>query len=401
MKLNITFQLMILAVLFSFTTNAQTFVYNESTSSGMFFESPNGGEVANPLPDDVNSTANCAFSGTENPFPWMEIQYFPNPAFTPAAGDKLFFSVYNPDNSPGAQIQFNAGAFFGGNVTYEAATQTGWVEYSINLDDIAGNELTQVILFPTEGTSIGVYIDNIYFHNESILSPPSTETVWVYNEEVSSGMFFESPNGAEVANPVSDEVNNSANCAFSGTDNPFPWLEIQYFPNPSFTPALGDKLFFSVYNPDNSPGAQIQFNSGAFFGGNVTYEAASQTGWVEYSISLDDIAGNELTQIILFPTEGTSVGVYIDNIYFGSESTLSTDFPELAQEFMFIDTEGRVAFENNQNNAQLMVFDLSGRMLINEKLDGNRSQKTLNQKGIYIVKLQKGNSVSTKKLFYR
>ena len=400
MKTKITFYLFILVSLIPRFVNSQTFVFNESVSSGIFFESPNGEIVTNPLQDDVNASETCAFSGTENPFPWLEIQYFPSPAFTPAAGDKLFFSVYNPNNAPGAQIQFNSGAFFGGNVTYESASLTGWVEYSINLDGIAGNELTQIILFPAEGTSIGVYIDNIYFNDQSVLSPPVSGPTYVYNEEVSSGMFFESPNGEIVTNPLQDDINASETCAFSGTENPFPWLEIQYFPSPAFTPAAGDKLFFSVYNPNNAPGAQIQFNSGAFFGGNVTYESASLTGWVEYSINLDGIAGNELTQIILFPAEGTSIGVYIDNIYFANQSALSVDSLEIVDQFVYIDSDGRITFDKEQYNTQVYVFDINGRLLISENINGKSTSKSLNQKGIYILKAVSDDSVMGKKLIF-
>lgn len=397
----ITINGMILTLLFlSFSTQAQTYVYNETTSSGIFFESGNGEEIANPLSDDVNSSATVAFSGTDNPFPWLEIQFFPNPGFTPSSDDKLYFSVYNPDSAPGAQIQFNNGELFGGNVTYDASSQTGWVEYSVDLGDLEGNELNQIILFPVEGTSIGVYVDNIYFNNESVITPPSTGTTFVYNEDVSSGIFFESGNGAEQTNPVSDAVNSSANCAFSGTDNPFPWLEIQFFPSPAFTASTGDKLFFSVYNPDAAPGAQIQFNSGAFFGGNVTYDATNTTGWVEYSIDLDDEVGNEITQVILYPVEGTSIGVFVDNIYFANSSVLSIDNSEFVEELIFINQQGQVIFENAQSNAELHVFDLNGRLIFKENVEGRISENTLNTKGVYIIKAVNGRSVNTRKLIF-
>ena len=401
MRTKITIKLMIIAVLFSFSVNAQTYVYNESTSSGIFFQGTDGAEVNNPVQDDVNDSATSAMSATDGD--WQQIQFFPT--FSPATGDKLFFSVYNPNDVGPGQVQFEytsaAGTWqYGADVTYEAGSLSGWQEYSVNLNDHVGEEINKIVIMPAGPNSASVYIDNMYFNDQSVSNPATSETTFVYNEDTTSGMFFESPNGAEVANPLPNDVNSSANCAFSGTDNPFPWLEIQYFPSPGFTPATGDKLFLSIYNPDNAPGAQIQFNSGAFFGGNITYEAAASSGWVEYSINLDDIAGNELTQIILYPAEGTSIGVYIDNIYFGSETVLSTDFPELLEEFMFIDTEGRVSFENYQENTKLMVFDLNGRMIINENLEGNKSANSLNQKGIYIIKLQKGNSVNTKKLIF-
>ncbi|WP_345276897.1 T9SS type A sorting domain-containing protein [Litoribaculum gwangyangense] len=389
MKSKITFLLCLIAVMLSMMVDAQTYVYNESTSSGMFFESPNGGEVSNPLSDAVNSSANCAFSGTDNPFPWLEIQYFPN--YTPVSGDKLFLSVYNPNSSPGAQVQFNDGAYFGGNISYSGS---GWQEYVIALDDEIGNSITKITLYPTEGTSIGVYVDNIYFGQNSVLAP--AENPIVYDETESSGMFFESPNGAEVSNPLSDAVNSSANCAFSGTTNPFPWLEIQYFP--TYTPVAGDKLFFSVYNPNSSPGAQVQFNDGAYFGGNITY---SGTGWQEYSITLDDEIGNTMTKITLYPTEGTSIGVYVDNIYFGQSSTLSNKSFTKFEEVVFFDKSGKINFAKDQINTSLKVFDMLGRLILDETIQGKTSSKAVSNEGIYILQIEKDDVRGVKKIFFQ
>lgn len=387
-KNSLTIVIVALSLISGFNVKAQTFVYNESTSSGMFFESPNGSEVSNPLSDAVNSSANCAFSGTTNPFPWLEIQYFPT--YTPVAGDKLFFSVYNPDGSPGAQIQFNDGAYFGGNITYSGS---GWQEYSIILDNEIGNSLTKITLYPTEGTSIGVYVDNIYFGQSSVLSP--AENPIVYDETTSSGMYFESPNGTEVSNPLSDSVNSSANCAFSGTSDPFPWLEIQYFP--TYTPVAGDKLFFSAYNPNAASGAQIQFNDGAYFGGNVTY---SGSGWQEYSVTLDDEIGNTLTKIILYPDSGNPVGVYIDNIYFGTTSVLSTNSVAKINNRVYISKEGRILFNKEQTNTLLSVYDLMGRLIFEEEINGREGEKELNHKGIYILRVQSDNGVSSQKCIH-
>ena len=372
----------------SILTAESSIVYDESTSSGMFFESPNGGEASNPLSDAVNSSANCAYSGTTDPFPWLEIQYFPT--YTPVAGDKLFFSVYNPNSASGAQIQFNDGAYFGDNVTYSG---TGWQEYSITLDDEIGNTLTKIILYPDSGNPVGVYIDNIYFAQNSVLAP--AENPIVYDESTSSGMFFESPNGGEVSNPLSDAVNSSANCAYSGTTDPFPWLEIQYFP--SYTPVAGDKLFFSVYNPNSATGAQIQFNDGAYFGGNVTY---SGTGWQEYSITLDDEIGNTLTKIVLYPDSGNPVGVYVDNIYFGTSSTLSTNPIAKISNKAFVSKEGNIQFSKVQTNTLLKVYDLMGRLILEEKINGKKGDKVLNNKGIYILRVKSVNGVSSQKIAF-
>ncbi len=383
----------------SVLSSGPTIVYDETVDSGIFFQGTDGAEVPNPVSDDINSSANCAMSSTDGN--WQQIQFFPS--FTPSAGDKFYFSVYNPNNVGPGQIQFEYASApgtwqYGGDVTYSPDATTGWIEHSVNLDAHAGEEINKIVFMPAGDNSASVYIDNLYFNTESIITPPSTGTTFVYNEDVSSGIFFESGNGAEMANPVSDAVNSSANCAFSGTDNPFPWLEIQFFPSPGFTASTGDKLFFSVYNPNGSPGAQVQFNSGAFFGGNVTYDANNTSGWVEYSIDLDDEVGNEITQIILFPTEGTSIGVYVDNIYFANSSVLSVENSAFVEENIYINRRGNISFERQQNNTEIFVFDITGRLIFNEVINGKFSENTLTTRGIYIVKAVNENGITTKKL---
>jgi len=382
-----------LLLLLGYNAKAQTHVYNESTSSGMFFQGTDGGEVTNPVSDGVNSSANVAKSATDGN--WQQIQYFPT--FTPASGDKIFFSVYNPSNVGPGQLQFeyssNPGVWqWGDNLSYDAGAVTGWVEYSVDLSSHVGNEINKIIFMLAGNNSSAVYVDNIYFAQSSILT---AESSIVYDESTSSGMFFESPNGGEVSNPLSDAVNSSANCAYSGTTDPFPWLEIQYFP--TYTPVAGDKLFFSVYNPNSASGAQIQFNDGAYFGGNVTY---SGTGWQEYSITLDDEIGNTLTKIILYPDSGNPVGVYVDNIYFGTSSTLSTNSIAKISNKAFVSKEGNIQFSKVQTNTLLKVYDLMGRLILEEKINGKKGDKVLNNKGIYILRVKSVNGVSSQKIAF-
>ena len=89
-KSKIIIPLWAIVMLLSFTVTSQTHVYNETTSSGMFFQGTDGGEVSNPVSDAVNSSAKVAKSATDGN--WQQIQYFPT--FTPVSGDKLYFSVY-------------------------------------------------------------------------------------------------------------------------------------------------------------------------------------------------------------------------------------------------------------------------------------------------------------------
>lgn len=379
------------------TLSAQTHVYNETTLSGMFIDG-DGAAVANPVSDGVNSSANCARSGTGT---WKKIEYFPN--YTPVANAKLYFSIYNPNNAGPGQVQFEyttgGGWKFGDNVTYVSGSATGWKEYSIDLTAHIGNIINKIIIFPAGGASNAAFIDNIYFGTTSTQTAPA-QNPWVYNDVTGSGIFFQG-NGSEVANPLKDSVNSSDGCAQSSTSGT--WQQIQYFP--TYTPSTGDKLHFSVYSPNgitNEGQLQFEYTSGGGWkwGGNLPYETTSLTGWKEYSVDIDSHVGNTINKIILMPAGGASSAVYVDNIYFGKTSTLSTKLVKIEKHQLFVAKNGQIQFTNSQDNAQLAVFDLSGKLIIKEKISGFQSKSSLNKTGIYIAKIKSDAGVSSQKIVF-
>jgi len=390
------------------------FVYNDSTSSGMWFQGSNGGEVANPVSDEVNSSENVAKSATDGN--WQQIQYFPT--YSPVSGSKLFFSVHNPNGAGPGQIQFSYTGSddwkFGANVNYESGSTSGWVEYSIDLESHVGNEIDQVIIIPAGDNSAATYVDNVYFHDQTLLIS-SAPAIYVYNESTSSGMWFQGSNGGEVANPVSDEVNSSENVAKSATDGN--WQQIQYFP--SYSPESGSKLFFSVHNPNGAGPGQIQFSyTGSDdwkFGANVTYESGSTTGWVEYSIDLESHVGNEIDQIIIIPAGDNSAATYVDNIYFSdsSELTVSTDKEIYRVESFSLNQNYPNPFNpsttisftlRNAVNVTLRIYNVIGQevaTLINGNTM-NMGTHTISfnasslSSGMYLYRLEAGSFTSTK-----
>jgi len=361
------------------------------------------GEVANPVSDVVNSSDKCAMSSTDGT--WQQIQYFPT--FTPSEGDHIFFSVYNPNNVGPGQVQFEYSSdpdswHYAGDVSYEEGSLTGWVEYSIDLSAHVGNEINKVIIMPAGDNASAVYLDNVYFSANSLLTSADEQNI-VYNDTISSGIWFQGTNGEEVANPISDAVNSSDSCAMSATDGN--WQQIQYFP--TFTPSEGDHIFFSVYNPNNAGPGQVQFeyssdpNSWNYVA-DVSYEEGSLTGWVEYSIDLSAHAGNEINKVIIMPAGDNASAVYVDNVYFGTNTLLTVGIskPVVNDDHIYFDAYGRITFDKNQSNTELHVYDISGRLLMRETIRGNKSSGNLRKKGIYILKIKKGSSISGKKLIF-
>ncbi|MFH6769035.1 T9SS type A sorting domain-containing protein [Gaetbulibacter aquiaggeris] len=395
MKTKITFKnfsttAIIALLLFGFNAKAQTYVYNDGTSSGIFIDG--GSEVSNPNSDGVNSSTTCAQSGTG----WQKIEFFPT--YTPVSGDKIYFSVYNPNNVVSAQIKFDytsgSTEVWGGNVTYDVGATSGWVEHSLDLTAHVGNEINKIWLYLASGEANSAYVDNVYFYTSSVLTSPAQ--TYVYNDTISSNIFIDG--GSEVSNPNSDGVNSSTTCAQSGTG----WQKIEFFP--TYTPVSGDKIYFSVYNPNSVISAQIKFDyssgSTEVWGGNVTYDTGATSGWVEHSLDLTSHVGNEINKIWLYLASGEANSAYVDNIYFGTSSTLSTNSIAQINNRVFISKGGSVHFYKEQKNTFLSIYDITGRLILEEKINGKKGEKVLNHKGIYLLRIKSEYGVSSQKSVY-
>ena len=111
--------------------------------------------------------------------------------------------------------------------------------------------------------------------------------------------------------------------------------------------------------------------------------------------------GNQINKVIVMPAGGSEAEAYADNIYFGSEP-LSVDSVETFSEIVFFDESGRVIFAKDQTNTVLEVFDIYGRSIIKENVIGKKSTNTIENIGIYILRIKTGsNTFAVKKLMLR
>jgi hypothetical protein len=102
----------------------------------------------------------------------------------------------------------------------------------------------------------------------------------------------------------------------------------------------------------------------------------------------------------MMPAGDNSAAVYVDNIYFSNASVLSTVSPLVIEESIYIDSNGKISFDNDQINSEISVFDLTGRLIFKEKIEGNQSKNNLQTKGIYIVVHTKNNKFNSRKLAF-
>jgi len=375
-----------------------TYFFQDAVANGTIWHAA-ASEISNPLSDAVNSSSVCIQNtGTGA---WQDTQ-INSISYTIKSGDKIFVSFYNPNGAAAWQLKMNLNSVdtWIGEPSHASAAATGWNEISVDLATYVGQALTQIKIYPAAGESKAINFDNIYIHTTSALGAPAS-TSYVYNESTSSGIYFW-PAGSETTNPISDAVNSSANCAVSGTSQS--WSQIQYT-TVAYSPVSGDKLYFSIYNPSNVGPGQLQFEyttgGGWQWGGNLTYDSGSVSGWKEYSVDLASHVGNTINKIILMPAGGSSSAVYIDNIYFSTVSNLSTNNPVVKiKNRVFVSKDGKIQFINEQTNTQLSVFDLTGKLIIEEKINGIQGVKTLNNKGIYILRMQSDQGFSSQKIIF-
>jgi hypothetical protein len=398
MKTQLTIALCAITMFFSFTVNAQTQVYNELTSSGMFPD-PNGALVANPLPlNSFNSSATCVRSATST---FGKLQIFPSGGYTPVAGARLYFSVYNPSNALFGQVKFEYGTpdvpNDGGDIYYGPASVSGWVEYSISLTPNVGNTISKILLYPSGSSAVAVFVDNIYFHTTSIY--PTSGATHFFKDAVEHGSIFNS--GVTIVNnPLSNAINSSAKCL--KTNGTGAWRETQ-INAVRYVIKTGDNMFISFYNPNNAVLWQLRFDfhDGEYIGPpDIEHVSAAASGWNEVSVDLTPYIGREIKQIKVLAAHSELKVVNYDNIYISNTSVLSTNSVTQINDQVSVSKEGQIQFNKEQTNTNVSVFDIAGRLIFDEKINGVKGEKALNQKGIYILKVKSEKGVSSQKVIF-
>lgn len=403
MKTKSTF-LLLIAIVFSTAIFSQTFYFQESVQNGTIWHS-NGGEVENPNPDDVNSSAiviqNNGAGG------WEETQFFPSPQYTIQEGDKIFVSFYNPNGAAAWQMRMNlsiTGEYtWIGEPAHAGAAATGWSEVSLDLSSYVGEDISQINIYPSAGDAISVFYDNVYINTTSVIMDPPSAATYFFDESVQNGTIWHS-NGAEVANPNQDNVNPSSIVIMNNGDGG--WEETQFFPAPNYTIQSGDKIFVSFYNPNEAGAWQMRMNlsvSGDFtWIGEPAHEPDAADGWNEVSLDITPYEGEDISQINLYPSAGDAISVYYDNIYIANATVLSVNEMnnQSSNDIAYINSQGLVKFYNNQINAIVTVYDITGKQIFQEQISNSSTSKSsLNKRGIYIVSIKKGEDVLNLKLY--
>ena len=143
---------------------------------------------------------------------------------------------------------------------------------------------------------------------------------------------------------------------------------------------------------------------------NIEYDLLDTTGndindlgiegtWNTASISIEDSPDINVQLIIEVRTNSGSEAILFDNVIFDG-LLANQDFDR--DDFNFYPNPATQGFVNISSKTagakEVVVFDVLGNQLINTRLTSNRLDIANLNSGIYIVKIEQGNSTTTKKL---
>jgi hypothetical protein len=220
-----------------------------------------------------------------------------------------------------------------------------------------------------------------------------------FQDAVANGTIWHAA-GSEVANPLPSDPINSSSISIQNT-GAGGWQDTQ-INGISYTIQTGDKIFVSFYNPNGAAAWQLKMtlNTTDTWIGEPAHASGAASGWNEVSVDLSAYVGQALTQIKIFPAAGESKSIYFDNIYISSTTVLSTKSVAKINNQVYVSREGSIQFNKAQTNTLLSVYDLMGRLILEEKINGKKGEKVLNHKGIYILVVKSNDGVSSQKIAF-
>lgn len=304
-------------------------------------------------------------------------------------------------------------------VVYEAPAQAGWITYHIPLSDFTGlitRENIAQLIFSSNGTST-VYIDNVYFSNETMVEPeepmvaapdptlPQAQVISLFSgvySNVPVDTFLTSWSAATMEEVMiqGNATKKYINLNYAGTETVASQIDVTGMMHFNFNAWSADFTQLRV--------KLVDFGADAAFGGGddkeheVVYEAPAQGEWITYHIPLSDFTGlitKENIAQLIFSSNGTST-VYIDNIYFSTDSTAGVEgfatsafvmYPNPASEMLTI--------RGNDVIEDVVVYNTLGQQVLRATPSATESQLNVSQlqSGIYVITTKINGASSTQK----
>ncbi len=294
--------------------------------------------------DAVKKYTNLGFVGVETV----------NPNQIDATGMTYFnVDVWSPNfTTIGIKlVDFGADNAFGGGddaefqVNYPGLSQNAWHTLKIPMSAFTGlttKEHISQLIFVSENSAT-VFIDNVYFSNETVVAPgePSAaapDPVIAAADVLSlfSGVYTNvavdtwrtdwSESTLEEVEIAGNATKKYSNLNFNGVEtvgpNALNVTDMEYF---NLNVWSGDFTQFRIKLVDF--GADNLFGGGDDSEHELTYDGPVQGQWISYHIPLSafaNLTSKEHISQIIFSSNGTST-VYIDNVFFNSEEIVVSE----------------------------------------------------------------------------
>ncbi len=315
------------------------------------------------------------------------------------------------------------GVFQGGDdseheITFNSPAQSTWNTYTIPLaefENLTSLEHISQIIFVASGAK--VYVDNVYFSNETVIVIPSDPTVAAPTPTMDAAnvisMFSNAYTNVAVdtwETEWSDATLEDVQIAGNDTKK---YTSLNFVGIETVTSQL-DITGMTHFNVDVWSPTFTQFKiklvdfgaNGIFQGGDdveheLTFDNPAQGQWVTMSIPLTDFVGlttmENIAQLIFV---GGGSKVYVDNVYFSNGALGTEDFkistvkmyPNPVSDFFHISAEKTID--------NITFYNLLGQEIISINSFKNTESIDLSgfQSGVYIAKVTVEGKVTTSRI---
>lgn len=337
---------------------------------------------------------------------------------------KFNIDVWSPDFTvfKVKLVDFGAdGAFGGGDdseheVTFNGPSQNTWVSYSIPLSDFTNlNSLEHISQLIIVGGGAKVYVDNVYFSNETIL--PQDPTVAAPTPTLPQANVMSLFSNAYTNLPVDTWRTDWSNATLTevqiaGNDtkqytaldfvgvemivNQLDITNMEYFNVDVWSPN------FSIFKIK-----LVDFGADGAFGGTdnveheLIFENPTQGEWITMSIPLSDFTGlvtkEHIAQLIF---AGGGSKVYVDNVYFSNVPLGTVDFKTASVKMYPNPVADIFNITTDKTIEDITFYNMLGQQVLTMKASKNAESIDLSgfQSGVYIVKVTVEGKVSTSRI---
>jgi len=327
-------------------------------------------------------------------------------------------------------VDFGAdGAFGGGDdvehqVNFDLPAQGQWVSLDIPLSQFTGlttrANMAQYILVGQPTGTTTVFVDNVYFFNDSGSEPdmpataaptptrPAANVISLFSDAYTNVPVdtWRTPWSSAALEDITIEGNPTKKYAqldFVGIETVANQIDATAMTAFHLDVWSADFTFFGVKLVDF--GADGAFGGGDDVEHQVNFDLPAQGQWVSLDIPLSQFTGlttrANMAQYILVGQPTGTTTIFVDNVYFFNDAT-SANSPDAGQNLVSVFPNPVKSGQQVQLSsvaAFVEVFDLTGKLVMSSRNVSVIETGRLSQGGVYVVKTRLDNgAVQTCKL---